>query len=140
MKILCILICFDNAQSSAAPQRRVILEWGYNLYVGIISPLRTRATFARYTNKGVYLRELLSNSMDALEKARFLSIQDQDFLGDYPDLEVRVEVDPVAKTLSLQDSGVGAHRAKCSAVRRGLKNGSREKTLGANARYGNGTF
>merc|ERR1719353_788518 len=60
-----------------------------------------------YTNKGVYLRELLSNSMDALEKARFLSIQDQDFLGDYPDLEVRVEVDPVAKTLSLQDSGVG---------------------------------
>merc|ERR1719247_810178 len=60
-----------------------------------------------YTNKGVYLRELLSNSMDALEKARFLSIQDQDFLGDHPDLEVRVEVDPVAKTLSLQDSGVG---------------------------------
>merc|ERR1719247_2760678 len=60
-----------------------------------------------YTNKGVYLWELLSNSMDALEKARFLSIQDQDFLGDYPDLEVRVEVDPVAKTLSLQDSGVG---------------------------------
>merc|ERR1719182_431544 len=60
-----------------------------------------------YTNKGVYLRELLSNSMDALEKARFLSIQDQDFLGDNPDLEVRVEVDPVAKTLSLQDSGVG---------------------------------
>jgi heat shock protein beta len=60
-----------------------------------------------YTNKGVYLRELLSNSMDALEKARFLSIQDQDFLGEYPDLEVRVEVDTHAKTLSIQDSGIG---------------------------------
>merc|ERR1719243_364907 len=51
--------------------------------------------------------DIIVNSLYALEKARFLSIQDQDFLGDYPDLEVRVEVDPVAKTLSLQDSGVG---------------------------------
>jgi len=60
-----------------------------------------------YLNKGVYLRQLLSNAMDALEKARFLSVQDHSFLGDSPDLEVRVEVDPDAKTLSIQDSGVG---------------------------------
>merc|ERR550537_621791 len=60
-----------------------------------------------YTNKGVYLRELLSNAMDALEKARFMSIQDQDFLGENTDLDVRIEIDPHAKTLSIQDSGVG---------------------------------
>ena len=42
-----------------------------------------------YINKGVYLRELISNSMDALEKARFMSIQDADYLGETPDLEVR---------------------------------------------------
>merc|ERR1711937_207548 len=60
-----------------------------------------------YINKGVYLRELISNSMDALEKARFLSIQDPEYLGENTDLEVRIEADTAAKTLSIQDSGVG---------------------------------
>jgi len=60
-----------------------------------------------YMNKGVYLRELLSNSMDALEKARFLSVQDSDYLGETADLEVRIEVDQAAKTLSIIDTGVG---------------------------------
>merc|ERR1719359_1433609 len=40
-----------------------------------------------YINKGVYLRELISNSMDALEKARFMSIQDPEYLGENTDLE-----------------------------------------------------
>lgn len=60
-----------------------------------------------YMNKGVYLRELLSNSMDALEKARFMSVQDSDYLGDTSDLEVRIEVDQAAKTLTIIDTGVG---------------------------------
>merc|ERR1719486_417646 len=60
-----------------------------------------------YINKGVYLRELISNSMDALEKARFLSIQDPEYLGENTDLEVRIEADAAAKTLSIQDSGIG---------------------------------
>merc|ERR1719439_295477 len=60
-----------------------------------------------YINKGVYLRELISNSMDALEKARFLSIQDPEYLGENSDLEVRIEADPAAKTLSIQDTGIG---------------------------------
>jgi heat shock protein beta len=60
-----------------------------------------------YINKGVYLRELISNSMDALEKARFLSIQDPEYLGENTDLEVRIEADTAAKTLSIQDSGIG---------------------------------
>jgi len=60
-----------------------------------------------YINKGVYLRELISNSMDALEKARFLSIQDPEYLGENTDLEVRIEADAAAKTLSIQDTGIG---------------------------------
>merc|ERR1711981_406654 len=48
---------------------------------------------------------------DALEKARFHSVQDESFLGDTKDLEVKVEHDPDAKTLSIIDTGVGMSKA-----------------------------
>merc|ERR1719461_1719095 len=64
-----------------------------------------------YTDKQVFLRELISNAADALEKARFHSVQDETFLGDTKDLEVKVEHDPDAKTISIVDSGVGMSKA-----------------------------
>merc|ERR1719411_1821734 len=64
-----------------------------------------------YTDKQVFLRELISNSADALEKARFHSVQDEAFLGDTKDLEVKVEHDPDAKTISIIDTGIGMSKA-----------------------------
>merc|ERR1711870_205483 len=64
-----------------------------------------------YTDKQVFLRELISNAADALEKARFHSVQDEAFLGDTKDLEVKVEHDPEAKTISIVDTGVGMSKA-----------------------------
>jgi len=64
-----------------------------------------------YTNKEVYLRELISNSADALEKARFHSVQDASFLGETKDLEIKVEYDADAKTVSIVDTGVGMTKA-----------------------------
>merc|ERR1719207_328573 len=64
-----------------------------------------------YTDKQVFLRELISNAADALEKARFHSVQDESFLGDTKDLEVKIEHDPEAKTISLIDTGVGMTKA-----------------------------
>merc|ERR1712060_215115 len=61
--------------------------------------------------KQVFLRELISNAADALEKARFHSVQDDSFLGDTKDLEVKVEHDPDAKTISIVDTGVGMSKA-----------------------------
>jgi len=60
-----------------------------------------------YTDKQVFLRELISNAADALEKARFHSVQDEAFLGDTQDMEIKIEHDADAKTLSLTDTGVG---------------------------------
>merc|ERR1711966_290798 len=48
---------------------------------------------------------------DALEKARFHSVQDESFLGDTKDLEVKIEHDPDAKTISIIDTGVGMTKA-----------------------------
>merc|ERR1719207_360722 len=64
-----------------------------------------------YTDKQVFLRELISNAADALEKARFHSVQDDSFLGDTQDLEIKIEHDPEAKTISITDTGVGMSKA-----------------------------
>jgi len=64
-----------------------------------------------YTDKQVFLRELISNSADALEKARFHSVQDESFLGETKDLEIKIEHDPEAKTVSIIDTGIGMTKA-----------------------------
>merc|ERR1712187_1104658 len=64
-----------------------------------------------YTDKQVFLRELISNAADALEKARFHSVQDETFLGDTKDLEIKIEHDADAKTISIVDSGIGMSKA-----------------------------
>merc|ERR1711937_304549 len=64
-----------------------------------------------YTDKQVFLRELISNAADALEKARFHSVQDESYLGDTKDLEVKIEHDAEAKTISIIDTGVGMTKA-----------------------------
>ena len=60
-----------------------------------------------YTHKEVFIRELISNSSDACDKARFMAVQNPDFLGDKKELEIRIESDEEAKTISIIDSGVG---------------------------------
>merc|ERR1712003_442046 len=64
-----------------------------------------------YTDKQVFLRELISNAADALEKARFHSVQDESYLGDVKDVEVKIEHDPDAKTLTIIDTGIGMSKA-----------------------------
>jgi len=64
-----------------------------------------------YTDKQVFIRELISNAADALEKARFHSVNDESFLGDIQDMEIKIEHDPEAKTISITDTGVGMTKA-----------------------------
>merc|ERR1711933_415065 len=64
-----------------------------------------------YTDKQVFLRELVSNAADALEKARFHSVQDDSYLGDTKDLEIKIEHDADAKTISITDTGIGMSKA-----------------------------
>lgn len=60
-----------------------------------------------YSNKEVFLRELISNASDALDKLHFLSLTDQKLLGDDPILRIRVKTDKDAGTLSISDNGIG---------------------------------
>ena len=60
-----------------------------------------------YSNKDIFLRELISNGADALDKARFLSLTDKKFLGKKPELEIRMKLDQDKKQLTIRDTGVG---------------------------------
>ena len=65
-----------------------------------------------YSNKEVFLRELISNASDALDKLHFLSLTDQKLLGDDPILRIRVKTDKDAGTLTISDNGIGMTEAQ----------------------------
>jgi heat shock protein beta len=65
-----------------------------------------------YTQKEIFLREVISNASDALDKIRFKAVQDPAVLGDKKELEIRVSIDEDAKTLSVRDTGIGMTRTE----------------------------
>ncbi|GAA1383243.1 molecular chaperone HtpG [Pseudonocardia kongjuensis] len=63
-----------------------------------------------YSNKDVFLRELISNSSDALDKVRLAAYQDKDLGADTSDLHIELVPDPEARTLTVRDNGIGMTR------------------------------
>jgi molecular chaperone HtpG len=64
-------------------------------------------THSLYSNKEIFLRELVSNASDACDKLRFEALNNAGLYEDSPNLEVRVSFDKAAKTLTIRDNGIG---------------------------------
>ena len=85
-------------------------------------------THSLYTNREIFLRELVSNASDALDKARFLQSRGDALREPELALEISISVDKVAKTLTISDTGIGMSR------------GEMEENLGTIAKSGSEQF
>jgi molecular chaperone HtpG len=63
-----------------------------------------------YSNKEIFLRELISNASDATDKLRFEALENPKLYGDDGDLRIRIGVDDEAKTITITDNGIGMSR------------------------------
>lgn len=72
-----------------------------------VAQLLHLVTHSLYSNKEIFLRELISNASDACDKLRFEALNDSSLYEDAPNLEVRVSFDKEARTLTIADNGIG---------------------------------
>ncbi|QKD42675.1 molecular chaperone HtpG [Alicycliphilus denitrificans] len=72
-----------------------------------VAQLLHLVTHSLYSNKEIFLRELVSNASDACDKLRFEALNDAALYEDAPNLEVRVAFDTEARTITITDNGIG---------------------------------
>src|SRR5262245_48034689 len=80
-----------------------------------------------YTNKEIFLRELISNASDALDRLRFEALSKPELIGPDEKLEIWIETDSKARTLTISDNGIGMSRDEVIAnIGTIAKSGTRE--------------
>lgn len=67
-------------------------------------------THSLYSNKEIFLRELISNASDACDKLRFEALSDDSLYGDDAELKITVDFDEEANTVTVRDNGIGMNR------------------------------
>ncbi|QIL81963.1 molecular chaperone HtpG [Diaphorobacter sp. HDW4A] len=72
-----------------------------------VAQLLHLVTHSLYSNKEIFLRELISNASDACDKLRFEALNQPDLYEGQPNLEVRVSFDSKARTITIADTGIG---------------------------------
>ena len=72
-----------------------------------VAQLLHLVTHALYSNKEIFMRELISNASDACDKLRFEALNAPAMFEDSPNLEIRVSMDKKARTLTISDNGIG---------------------------------
>ncbi len=75
-----------------------------------VAQLLKLVTHSLYSNPDIFLRELISNASDACDKLRFEALNDSALYEESPELQVKIEVDATARTLSITDNGIGLSR------------------------------
>ncbi|KAG6613679.1 heat shock protein 90 [Phytophthora cinnamomi] len=127
--LVAVALCFSalstgSARADVSPGSEDVLGSTPNLLVDDLDdePMTGGETFAfqaevsrlmdilinsLYRTKEIFLRELISNASDALDKIRFLALSNSELLGKLRDLEIRISFDKDAHTLTIRDTGVG---------------------------------
>ena len=75
-----------------------------------VSKLLHIVTHSLYSEKEIFLRELISNASDACDKLRYLALTEPGLIADDPEFKITLRIDDKAKTLSIADNGIGMNR------------------------------
>ncbi|KAG0521014.1 hypothetical protein BDA96_08G124600 [Sorghum bicolor] len=94
-------------ESSAAAVDSTDLPAEKHEYQAEVNRLMDLIVHSLYSNKEVFLRELVSNASDALDKLRYLSVTDPELLKDGPQLDIRIQTDKDNGIITITDSGIG---------------------------------
>ncbi|CAH9116221.1 unnamed protein product [Cuscuta europaea] len=98
-----------NESTSAASDTPGAVTEKYE-YQAEVSRLMDLIVNSLYSNKEVFLRELISNASDALDKLRFLGVTQPDLLKDAVDLDIRIQTDKDNGIITITDTGIGMTR------------------------------
>ena len=104
------------------------METKTNQFKAEIAEMLDLVVNSLYSKKEIFLRELISNASDAIDRAKFLSLTDKTLVADNPEWKIEIAVDKAAKTLMISDNGVGMDAAEL------------EKNLGTIASSGTKAF
>src|SRR4030066_50869 len=103
---------FPSARPRAlgASAHRLIVNPGGNLILSRGKQQLKLMIHSLYSNKEIFLRELISNASDAADKLRFEGLADGALYETDPDLKIRISYDAAARTLTIADNGTGMSR------------------------------
>lgn len=102
--LLLLIIVQQNANIVHATETAKPEEFEFQTEVGRLMDILINSL---YTQKDIFLRELISNASDALDKLRFLAIKNPKLMEGLPDLEIYVDFDAEKHTISITDTGIG---------------------------------
>src|SRR5688500_6835287 len=80
-----------------------------------VSQLLKLMIHSLYSNKEIFLRELISNASDGCDKLRFEALKDDSLYNDERELKIRVDYDKNNRTLTISDNGIGMSREEVMA-------------------------
>ncbi len=87
------------------------METKTNAFKAEIAEMLDLVVNSLYSKKEIFLRELISNASDAIDRAKFMGLTDKSLVSDNPTWKIEVSVDKTAKTIMIADNGMGMDAA-----------------------------
>lgn len=87
------------------------METKTNAFKAEIAEMLDLVVNSLYSKKEIFLRELISNASDAIDRAKFLGLTDKSLVADNPTWKIEISVDKTAKTIMIADNGMGMDAA-----------------------------